>query len=141
MPEWDGNTRQDRTITLISFDIDGTMFFGSPPGHITLDVVHRAKELGFIVGSASDRPISNQVQLWEEHGVEVDFVSLKHRLDDVRERFDATHYLHVGDTEMDRYFANLAGFSFFWVDEFHAEHSESEHFLPGLRNGAADQQA
>lgn len=105
-------------MTLISFDIDGTMVFGSPPGTITPDVVRRAKELGFIVGSASDRPISNQVQLWQEHNVQVDFVSLKHRLDDVKGRFKATRHVHIGDTEMDRYFARQAGFDFCLAHEF-----------------------
>ena len=39
---------------LISFDIDGTMVFGDPPGEITVEDVRKVKELGFIVGSASD---------------------------------------------------------------------------------------
>ena len=104
-------------MTLISFDIDGTMVFGSPPGTITLDAVRRAKKLGCIVGSASDRPISNQIQLWAEHNVEVDFVSLKHRLDEIKERFDATRHVHIGDTEMDKYFAAQAGFDFYFVHE------------------------
>ena len=48
---------------LISFDIDGTLEVGDPPGIITLDMVRKAKELGFLVGSCSDRTIST-------HGVE-----------------------------------------------------------------------
>ncbi len=104
-------------MTLISFDIDGTMIFGQPPGVITVDVVRQAKSMGCIVGSASDRPISNQVQLWEEHEMEVDFVSLKHRLDEIKERFGATYHVHFGDTEMDRYFAKQAGFDFHHVDD------------------------
>ena len=108
---------EDRILTLISFDIDGTMIFGQPPGVITVDVVRQAKSMGCIVGSASDRPVSNQAQLWEEHEMEVDFVSLKHRLDEIKERFGATHHIHFGDTEMDRYFAKQAGFDFHHVDE------------------------
>ncbi len=108
-------------MTLISFDIDGTMIFGSPPGSITPDIVRRAKSMGLIVGSASDRPISNQVQLWKEHAVEVDFVSLKHHLHDVRKKFGATRHVHIGDTEMDRYFAEQAGFDFYFVHELPGE--------------------
>jgi len=97
------------------------MVFGSPPGTITPDVVRRAKSMGFIVGSASDRPISNQVQLWQEHAVEVDFVSLKHRLTEIKDRFEATRHVHIGDTEMDRYFATQAGFDFYFVHELPKE--------------------
>ena len=105
-------------MQLISFDIDGTMVFGSPPGTIELDVIRRCKEMGIVVGSASDRPISNQIQLWQEHEIEVDFVSLKHKLDEIKERFgDVTRHLHIGDTEMDRYFAKQAGFNFHFVHE------------------------
>ncbi|MEE9284580.1 MAG: hypothetical protein V3V35_02505 [Dehalococcoidia bacterium] len=108
-------------MTLISFDIDGTMVFGSPPGRITPEAVRRAKALGHIVGSASDRPISNQIQLWAEHETEVDFVSLKHRLDEIKERFEASRHIHIGDTEMDRYFAAQAGFDFYFVQELPEE--------------------
>ncbi len=93
------------------------MIFGQPPGHITLDLVRKAKELGFVVGSASDRPISNQIDLWKEHEIDVDFVSLKHRLTEIKERFQGLRYLHIGDTEMDRYFAVQAGFDFLWIHE------------------------
>ena len=104
-------------MRLISFDIDGTLAFGSPPGHITMDVVRKAKELGFLIGSASDRTISNQIELWNEHQIQVDFVSLKHRLVEVKQKFGATRCLHIGDTEMDRYFAKQAGFDFLWIHE------------------------
>ncbi|MSQ26157.1 MAG: HAD family hydrolase [Dehalococcoidia bacterium] len=104
-------------MTLISFDIDGTMIFGSPPGTIGLDTVRRAKELGYLIGSASDRPIGNQEELWRTHGITVDFVSLKHHLPQIKDRFPATRYLHIGDTWMDQHFAKLAGFQFLYVHE------------------------
>jgi hypothetical protein len=100
-------------MVLVSFDIDGTMVFGDPPGEITLDMVRKAKSLGCIIGSGSDRPISNQRDLWKTHEIEVDFVSLKHKLSDIKEQMPpATRYLHIGDTEVDRHFAKLAGFDF-----------------------------
>lgn len=129
------HTEEDRTITLISFDIDGTMVFGSPPGTIEPDVLRQCREKGIIVGSASDRPISNQIQLWEEHGIEVDFVSLKHKLDEIKERFGATHHLHIGDTEMDRYFAKQAGFHFHFVHELPGDSIED--WLAPVINGQA----
>ena len=109
---------------LISFDIDGTMIFGQPPGHITLDLVRRAKELGFLIGSASDRTIGNQRQLWEVANIKVDFVTLKHHLPDLRKRFEVSYYLHVGDTELDKYFAHQAGFDFLLINDVPADGSD-----------------
>ena len=97
---------------LVSFDIDGTMVFGNPPGEVTVEDVRRVKELGFIVGSASDRTISDQSEVWQLAGIEVEFVSLKHRLAEVKERFTVTRYVHVGDTMVDKQLAEQAGFDF-----------------------------
>ena len=102
---------------LISFDVDGTMVFGDPPGPITLETVHKVKELGFVVGSASNRTIAEQSKLWREAGIEVDFVSLKHRLADLKERFVVAGYLHIGDTDEDCSFAERAGFDFLWCHQ------------------------
>mgnify|MGYP000302737338 CR=1 FL=1 len=102
---------------LISFDIDGTMAFGDPVGRIGIEAVIKAKELGFIVGSASDRTLDAQTKHWDNAGVGVDFVSLKHRLVDVKVQFPEGPHLHNGDSEMDRFFATQAGFDFMWVHE------------------------
>jgi hypothetical protein len=99
-------------MRLISFDIDGTMTFGAPSGTITPEFVKQAQAIGYIVGSASDRTIANQQDMWKENGVELNFVSLKHRLHEVKEQFPADDYLHIGDTDMDRHFALQAGFRF-----------------------------
>ena len=111
-------------MLLVSFDIDGTMVFGDPPGAVTLEVVLRAKKLGYIIGSASDRPRRNQQELWDQHEIEVDFVSHKHHLDQIRERFPATRYVHIGDTDVDKYFAELHGFDFFFQHELPEEGSD-----------------
>ena len=97
---------------LVSFDIDGTMVFGDPPGDITVEDVRKVKELGFIVGSASDRPIAEQSELWQFAGFEVNFVSLKHRLAEIKEQFTVTRYVHVGNTMVDKQLAEQAGFDF-----------------------------
>ena len=73
-------------MILVSFDIDGTLEVGDPPGPIELALVRRAKALGYIVGSASDRVRSDQMSLWTTHALEMDFVGHKHLLDAVRER-------------------------------------------------------
>ena len=77
-----------------------------------MSMVRTAQGAGNLVGSCSDRPISAQQAIWRQHGLAVDFMVLKHQLDDVRARFQAEEYYHIGDTDMDRYFAERAGFIF-----------------------------
>ena len=101
---------------LISFDIDGTLEVGDPPGIITLHMVRQAKNLGYLIGSCSDRTISYQQQLWDQHEIMVDFTVLKHQLADVKARFQAETYYHIGDTDMDHFFADRAGFRFCLAD-------------------------
>jgi len=106
---------------LISFDIDGTLEFGDPPGGITVAMVIRAKELGFLIGSCSDRFPSAQRSLWEACDIAVDFVAAKHMLPDIRSRFEAVKYLHIGDRDLDQQLAEKAGFEFLWDHEGVAE--------------------
>ena len=103
-------------VTLISFDIDGTLEVGEPPGIIPIDLVRRAQRLGYLIGSCSDRPISHQRELWDRLGIAADFIVLKHRLADVKAQYVATAYYHIGDTEVDDYYATAAGFRFLKAD-------------------------
>ena len=107
--------------TLVSFDIDGTLEAGDPPGPVTMQMVRRARAHGCIVGSASDRPLPVQQAIWDRHGIEVSFVSSKQGLSDVKSRFPADEYYHIGDTELDRQFAEAAGFQFVWMNDGSAE--------------------
>ena len=100
---------------LISFDIDGTLEVGDPPGVVTMAAVRRAIELGMLVGSCSDRPVSYQQQLWSTHNLEVHFTVVKMDLKVVRTEFEADHYLHIGDTPVDQMVAEEAGFDFLHV--------------------------
>lgn len=101
---------------LISFDIDGTLEVGEPPGSVAIEFVRTAQRSGSIIGSCSDRPISHQRRIWERLNVDVDFTALKDRLDEVKARFHADSYTHVGDTDVDERFAEEAGFDFIRVD-------------------------
>ena len=101
---------------LISFDIDGTLETGDPPGYITMELVRRAAELGYIIGSCSDRPVSHQQRMWLEHGIAVAFTVLKHQLEQVKAEFTAEEYFHIGDTNMDKHYAERAGFAYFFPD-------------------------
>jgi hypothetical protein len=112
------------SIAVISFDIDGTMQFGNPPGPVTVELAKALAELGHHVGSASDRTRSDQVALWDVHGLEVSFVGGKHHLHEVRERFLADHYVHIGDTDVDEHYARLAGFEFLWAADLQKEVKE-----------------
>ncbi|MET0276088.1 MAG: HAD family hydrolase [Acidimicrobiia bacterium] len=102
---------------LVSFDIDGTMEFGDPPGPVSAAVARELVERGYIVGVASDWPRSAQQPLWSTHGLEPRFVGGKHRLHEVRAQFDADHYIHVGDTDIDERYARQAGFAFIHVND------------------------
>ena len=102
---------------LVSFDIDGTMEFGDPEGIITVDRVRDLAARGHIVGSGSDRTVADQQRLWDRYDLEVHFVGHKHHLHEIRERFDASRWVHIGDTQADEYYALRAGFEFHWVDK------------------------
>ena len=105
-------------VILISFDIDGTLEVGDPPGVLTMDLVRRTKERGILIGSCSDRPMSGQRAIWEQHDIAVDFAVSKQMLPDVKAQFEADVYYHIGDREdLDKKYALDAGFEFLWPDE------------------------
>ena len=99
-------------MQVISFDIDGTLEVGDPPGKISLAHVVDAIDKGFVVGSCSDRPLSYQRGLWKEHGIQMKFTVLKQNLHEVRLKFPKHSYLHIGDTEVDEMMAKNAEFDF-----------------------------
>ena len=101
---------------LISFDIDGTLEVGDPPGYITMDMVRQAQSLGFIIGSCSDRTVRNQQEIWQKHDIAVEFTVLKHQMEQVKQDFDAAEYYHIGDTNLDRQYAERAGFAYLFPD-------------------------
>ena len=102
---------------LVSFDIDGTLEAGDPLGPVTMGMVRKAREHGCIIGSSSDRPLPVQQAIWDRYRIEVSFISHKQDLMDVKARFPADEYFHIGDTEMDQQFAREAGFNFIWMDD------------------------
>jgi hypothetical protein len=105
-----------RRVTLVSFDIDGTLEVGDPPGVVPVALVRQARSLGYLIGSCSDRPLGYQHTFWERLQIAPDFTVLKHRLADVRARFAAAVYYHIGDTDVDEVYATAAGFRFLRAD-------------------------
>lgn len=105
-------------VILISFDIDGTLEVGDPPGVLTMAMVKRVQKQGFLIGSCSDRPISAQRAIWAQHNIAIDFAVGKLMLPDVKAQFVADVYYHIGDREdLDRRYALDAGFEFLWPHE------------------------
>jgi len=120
---------EDLTLTaarcsLVSFDIDGTLEVGEPPGPITLELVRQVQRLGHRVGSCSDRTLAEQRAMWSSNGIEADFVSHKHRLEALRDEFDCSSFIHIGDTITDQQFAGAAGFEFWYAVDFPLTNSE-----------------
>jgi hypothetical protein len=108
-------------MILVSFDIDGTLEAGDPPGPLPMELARRAQLLGYRIGSSSDRTLSEQRSIWRNHGIEVDFIGGKHLMSEVREQFQCERNIHIGDTDLDRHYAVLAGFEFWWVTEVPAD--------------------
>jgi phosphoglycolate phosphatase-like HAD superfamily hydrolase len=104
-------------LFLVSFDIDGTLETGDPPGPLLVDFARRAKALGYIVGSSSDRTLTEQTVMWGKAGFEVDFVCRKHEMIALVSQFAADKYVHIGDTTHDEDSALRAGFEFIFTHE------------------------
>src|SRR5437762_12719223 len=99
-------------VKLVSFDIDGTLEVGDPPGVVSIALVRLAKRRGYLVGSCSDRAVAYQQELWRRLEIAADFTVLKHPLTDVKALFGAAADFHVGDTDFDAFYPFEAGFSF-----------------------------
>ncbi len=82
-----------------------------------MDMVRQVQTLGYLIGSCSDRTVTEQRRIWQDHGIAVEFTVLKHGLDQVKEQFPAEEYYHVGDTDMDRRVSVEAGFGFLTVSD------------------------
>jgi hypothetical protein len=107
-----GDRDQREALQLIST----ARWKSATPGIISIALVRHAQQLGYLVGSCSDRPISFQTEMWKRFDIAPDFTVLKHRLSDLRARFEAAAYYHIGDTDIDEHFALLAGFRFLRAD-------------------------
>jgi hypothetical protein len=103
--------------TVVSFDIDGTLELGDPPGPLTLSVVRQAQLLGYIVGSCSDRTLREQRELWRKAGLTVNFVVVKNGLSSVRDHYPTGRLVHIGDTGVDEQYARLGGFEYAFVGD------------------------
>lgn len=113
----DGVTSPAPRRFLVSFDIDGTLEVGQPPGPIALELVRHVQRRGHLIGSCSDRTLGEQRAMWNSKGIEFDFVSHKHQLEALRSEFDCTNFVHIGDTITDLEFAAAANFEFWYATD------------------------
>ncbi len=102
---------------LVSFDIDGTLEMGDPPGPLSVAFVRRTQQSGSLIGSCSDRTVREQSAMWNAADIVPDFVVVKNQLNSVRERFASERYIHIGDTHVDAHFAGMANFQFIFAIE------------------------
>jgi hypothetical protein len=105
------------TWPVVSFDIDGTLEFGEPPGPVPVSTVLALQQAGVIVGSASDRLPSDQRRLWDGAHMQVGFAVPKHELSGLRNQFPGYPLIHIGDGIGDRLSARAASAHFIAVDE------------------------
>src|SRR5262249_56877809 len=95
---------------------------GDPPGVLTMAMVKRVQQQGFLIGSCSDRPISAQRAIWAQHNITIDFAVGKMMLPDVKAKFMADVYYHICDPEdLDRKYPLAAGFWCLWCQRSHAD--------------------
>jgi hypothetical protein len=104
-------------MIVVSFDVDGTLELGSPPGPVTIAMVRLAHESGYVIGTSSDRTVREQAAIWELCGLVPSFTGHKHHLDRIRDRYPDHRLIHIGDTETDGRYARLAGFEYWDVAE------------------------
>jgi hypothetical protein len=56
--------------------------------------------------------VLEQTNMWAGLGIAQDFAVVKNRLLSVREQFTSDRFIHIGDTHVDAYYAEGAGFEF-----------------------------
>lgn len=106
-----------KALRLVSYDKDGTLAWGKPPGPITKEKLEEERAKGSIIGGASSRPPREQLVSWQEAGIPPDFVVNKVDLAQLKVEFEANEYIHVGDDGTDKYSAKRARFKFLYAQE------------------------
>lgn len=113
----------DHGLEIISFDIDLTLTMPEDAGHlpefISPTVISELQELGYIVGTCSDRPPSNQREAMAEVGQAPHFCIPKEMLHWTSRLIPAETQVHVGDdARRDRDIAEAAGWQHLWPGQY-----------------------
>lgn len=101
---------------VVSLDLDGTVWFGDPSGPVKADLVVALQRSSVVIGSASDRTVTDQRRLWSAAGIEPEFIVVKNHLHTIGSRYPDRFLVHVGDRFADCLEAGNAGALFIHVD-------------------------
>jgi hypothetical protein len=116
----DAHTHVAKRI-VVSFDIDGTLEVGDPPGPVTIALIRELVAHSVIFGSSSDRTVHDQARMWRSHGLEPHFIVTKGRLKSVKPSYPDRTLVHIGDRFADLLEAENAGAVFIDVASLHAD--------------------
>ncbi len=104
---------------LVAFDIDGTVWFGDPPGPITKAMVKREQDSGSIICGSSGKFAFVQKVMWRGHGIRLDAAVTKLKLAKLKKKFKADVYVDVGDdVETDGKVSKASGFIFLKPEDY-----------------------
>ena len=113
----------DHGLEVVSFDIDLTLATGQDDeDEITLidpAVITRMQQMGYVVGTCSDRGPNNQWETMATLGQQPHFCIPKEMLGWTKVLVPGNSHLHVGDDQRrDRDIAERSGWTHQWPDEF-----------------------
>ena len=107
-------------MNLISYDVDGTVSWGNPPGPITPEMIIDEVNFGNHVVGGSNHDIAVQDAEFRAHGIKLLMVCQKVGLSRAKEKWpNARRYIHVGDSvNDDGKAAKAAGFEYLTPEEY-----------------------
>ena len=117
------DTARDHGLRVVSFDIDLTIRIGEDYEENVLliapSAISELQEMGYIVGTCSDREPSDQTNLLRHLGQQPHFCIPKELLGWTKRLLPGDFHLHVGDHPVrDRQMAAAAGWQHQWPSEF-----------------------
>ena len=103
-------------VYVIAFDIDGTLWLGSPAGRVTREMLDSCRDIAVlgIVSSRADAPdIAKDLEL------DFGYTGGADALRTVKAQYpNKQAYIHVADQYIDQLEAEQAGWDFFYVSNF-----------------------
>ena len=134
---------KDEGLAVLSFDIDLTLATGEQDeeGLVLIDPseISRLQQLGYIVGTCSDREPSDQRQMADRLGQQPHFTIPKELLEWARRLLPGTLHLHVGDDpKRDRAIALAAGWTYQTPEQYTRTARGPKELWPGERNSQED---
>ena len=133
----EAHTRAAQRI-VISFDVDGTLEVGDPPGPITIALIRELVAHSVIFGSSSDRTVHDQTRMWQSHGLVPHFIVTKGRLKSVKPAYPGRTLIHIGDRFADMLEAENAGGMFIDVASLRADRWRDFEFIMTTIGDLAD---